>query len=307
MNKDGSRKEDWLNWNGKWYYLQPGSGRMRISWIQVNNKQYYMNKDGAMQEGWFKSINDKRYYFKPGQGHMLTGWILWDKDGRWYYTDTSGAMKTGWLFVAGKTYYLNKDGARFTDWLLYNKKWYFFDRKNGQMLVGQFATIDSQEYYFDSKGVMSESKTLGSPAYMKKFKIYMDELISYNSKSAPDKKWKLFPVEDSLYHMYGNRGGYNLKFVSYDGIYEAVYGENGVLLTEYNDPVNMGTYNYSPHEIDELHYANHGNFDVLPYLSWNNAPNDPGASEDYAKNADKYYQDPAAITYRDDQIKRLNN
>ena len=32
--------------------------------------------------------------------------------------------------------------------------------------------------------------------------------------------------------MYGDEGGYNLKFVSYDGIYEAVCNQQGILLTE---------------------------------------------------------------------------
>ncbi|GHV48673.1 hypothetical protein FACS189499_08580 [Clostridia bacterium] len=46
--------------------------------------------------------------------------------------------------------------------------------------------------------------------------------------------------------MYGTNGEYNLKFVSLDGKYEAVYNKNGVLLKAENDPINMGTYKYTP-------------------------------------------------------------
>ncbi|GHV49392.1 hypothetical protein FACS189499_10440 [Clostridia bacterium] len=61
--------------------------------------------------------------------------------------------------------------------------------------------------------------------------------------------------------MYGTNGEYNLKFVSKDGKYEAVYNKDGVLLTVENDPVNMGTYNHaSPDDI-----VNHFFEDVRPY------------------------------------------
>lgn len=61
--------------------------------------------------------------------------------------------------------------------------------------------------------------------------------------------------------MYGENGVYNLKFVSDDGKYEGVYDKNGTELTEVNDPVNMGTYNYA----DPSDTLEHTIFDVKPY------------------------------------------
>ena len=67
----------------------------------------------------------------------------------------------------------------------------------------------------------------------------------------------------SVYHMYGENGEYNLKFVSDDGKYEGVYDKNGTELTEVNDPINMGTYNYADPSI--CFGVVHGYFDVIPY------------------------------------------
>lgn len=63
--------------------------------------------------------------------------------------------------------------------------------------------------------------------------------------------------------MHGNNGEYNLKFVSSDGIFEAVYNKDGKLLNRNTDPINMGTYNYaSPNEQLGIY---HVIYDVIPY------------------------------------------
>lgn len=85
------------------------------------------------------------------------------------------------------------------------------------------------------------------------------ELLNSNEER---KKWELLLVKDSVFHMYGENGEYNLKLVTpmklYGGdvIFEAVYDIKGDLLDVYNDPVNCGTYNFaSPKdEIEHLMY-----------------------------------------------------
>jgi hypothetical protein len=52
--------------------------------------------------------------------------------------------------------------------------------------------------------------------------------------------WRLSTWQDTAFHTYGEDGAYNLKFISQDGHFEAVYNKNGVLLTADNDPLNMG-------------------------------------------------------------------
>jgi hypothetical protein len=82
-------------------------------------------------------------------------------------------------------------------------------------------------------------------------------------------QWILLAPSQAAYHMLGPDGEFNLKFVSADGLLEAVYNKAGTLLTEENDPVNMGTYNFA----DPVTQPNkHSTYDVLPYYQWGNTP-----------------------------------
>jgi hypothetical protein len=80
-------------------------------------------------------------------------------------------------------------------------------------------------------------------------------------------EWKLLPWQNMAFHMYGKDGEYNLKFISADGHFEAVYNKDGMLLTQENDPLNMGTFNYAHQVADQI---THYNLDVWPYFMWNN-------------------------------------
>jgi hypothetical protein len=79
--------------------------------------------------------------------------------------------------------------------------------------------------------------------------------------------WKLVPWQSTAFHMYGKDGEYNLKFISADGHFEAVYNKNGEKLTEENAPLNMATFNYA----DSVTEKNkHYKYDVQTYFIWNN-------------------------------------
>jgi hypothetical protein len=80
-------------------------------------------------------------------------------------------------------------------------------------------------------------------------------------------EWKLLPWQNMAFHMYGKDGEYNLKFISADGHFEAVYNKDGIVLTQENDPLNMGTFNYAHQLADQI---THYNLDVWPYFMWNN-------------------------------------
>ncbi|MDR2477056.1 MAG: hypothetical protein LBD18_04635, partial [Treponema sp.] len=79
--------------------------------------------------------------------------------------------------------------------------------------------------------------------------------------------WRLSTWQDTAFHTYGEDGAYNLKFISQDGHFEAVYNKNGVLLTADNDPLNMGTFNYGDCQTENM---KHYKYDVWPYFAWNN-------------------------------------
>jgi hypothetical protein len=123
-------------------------------------------------------------------------------------------------------------------------------------LIYKIGYVDMQTHYFRNK-LNRVPKTL-------------KELISLNKRLPVNKRWKLLGIKNSSYHIQGVDGEYNLKFVSYDGFYEAVYNEKGILLNENNDPINMGTYNYAA-GIPNVNA--HERFDVIPYLIWGNTKN----------------------------------
>jgi hypothetical protein len=79
--------------------------------------------------------------------------------------------------------------------------------------------------------------------------------------------WGLSTWQDTAFHTYGEDGAYNLKFISGDGHFEAVYNKGGCLLTLQNDPLNMGTFNYGDYQTEKI---KHYKYDVRPYFEWNN-------------------------------------
>ena len=82
--------------------------------------------------------------------------------------------------------------------------------------------------------------------------------------------------------------------MSYDGIFEAVYNKQGILLTEYNDPQNMGTYNYGNPD----NWLAHGIYDVAPYLRYGNTIGDIYESGSEQKNRDKVTGNAEVLAYR---------
>lgn len=99
-----------------------------------------------------------------------------------------------------------------------------------------------------------------------------EELRKANSSLPTSGQWRLVSVRSSFYHMQGDEGMYNMKFISANGFCEAVYNKYGILLTEENDPVNMGTFNYGA-GIPEA--GSHQRFDIDPYLEWGNSAESP--------------------------------
>lgn len=112
-------------------------------------------------------------------------------------------------------------------------------------------------------------------------------------KTGSLQNWKLLSPEQSAFHMYGEKGEYNLKFVSENGFYEAVYNIEGILLTEKNDAVNMGTYNYAD-PISEP--QKHSIYDVLPYFEWGNVSTSDIQPEDALIDTNRFYQNPDAVS-----------
>jgi hypothetical protein len=125
-------------------------------------------------------------------------------------------------------------------------------------LVYKIGYVDMEMHYFRNK--------------LNRVPKNLKELMTLNKTLPVYKRWRLLGITSSEYHIQGTDGEYNLKFLSFDGFYEAVYNKKGILQNEKNNPVDMGTYNFAA----GMHRINaHGKFDVSPYLKWGNSPNSP--------------------------------
>ncbi len=72
----------WLQQEGKWYWLDPGTGKMiKSDWVLYQDNWYYFGADGSMLTGWceyknayyYLSQEEDRYY-----GHMLRNTVTPD-------------------------------------------------------------------------------------------------------------------------------------------------------------------------------------------------------------------------------------
>lgn len=88
-------------------------------------------------------------------------------------------------------------------------------------------------------------------------------------------------------------GEYNLKFICRECHYEAVYNKDGILLTQYNDPDNMATFNYANHKVNPI---GHFSSDVVPYYEWGNVEGKECPDDDSAK--ERYYSNREAQRHR---------
>jgi hypothetical protein len=119
-------------------------------------------------------------------------------------------------------------------------------------------------------GKIKSSKEHYFRNYFSKAPQTLDEMVKIiMNKENNIFKWELLPWQKMAFHMYGKHGEYNLKFISSDGYFEAVYNRDGILLTQENDPLNMGTFNYAHQLANQM---THYNLDVWPYFMWNNTP-----------------------------------
>lgn len=92
----------------------------------------------------------------------------------------------------------------------------------------------------------------------------LDDMVTLASKG----EWKVFSAKFHRYNYEDINGALNIKFISKDGRFEAVYNiESQSIVT---DPANMGTYNYAPGSINIIKFYNHTKYDKKPWKKWGN-------------------------------------
>ena len=81
-------------------------------------------------------------------------------------------------------------------------------------------------------------------------------------------EWHLFSAKFHRFNYGDVNGALNVKFLSADGRFEAVYNTGtGKIVT---DPANMGTYNYAPGSVNPIKFYLHDKYDKKPWKEWGN-------------------------------------
>lgn len=123
----------------------------------------------------------------------------------------------------------------------------------------------------------------------------LDEMITL----AANGKWKLFSAKYHRYDFEGIDGALNVKFISSNGRFEAVYNsKTGEIVT---DSANMGTYNYAPGSMNPIEYYKHNTFDKIPWKKWGNI--EGFSYKDIINLESKHSSDEAKNNLR--EVKRL--
>jgi hypothetical protein len=145
--------------------------------------------------------------------------------------------------------------------------------QNGNINIGGLNDVEYRNLavnicnLFENKGNVDSEDEHYLRNYFSRAPATLSEMIETIRNKKSIFNWNLLTPDLSALHMYGKDGEYNLKFISEDGYFEAVYNKAGILLTEENDPLNMGTFNYADQVTGK---EKHTVLDVLPYVLWGN-------------------------------------
>lgn len=167
-------KNDWLKYQGYWYFMDGAGGMIHGGWICSEDIWYYFKDSGIMMSNEWKFYNNRWYYLKSSGAMASNEWI-YDQgnwyfvkssgamasqeqvyiQGKWYYFESSGVMKKStWFFYRGDWYYLTDSGALLRDdWFYYGDTWYYL-KGSGVMASNEWIQVQGKWYYLDSSGKM---------------------------------------------------------------------------------------------------------------------------------------------------------
>ncbi len=183
--------------------------------------------------------------------------------------------------------YFNDLSGLFKRTKVENDKWYFFDGAEkiaAKAVINKImndlekepnALVNHKNFnlFFDT--IDQNIRKLDS--ITEEMHFFRNTLNAYSN--APDEldhmidlaatgKWKLFSAKFHRYNNEAINGALNIKFLSVDGRFEAVYNTGtGKIVV---DPANIGTYNYAPGSVNPIKYYNHNKYDKVPWKKWGN-------------------------------------
>ena len=146
-------KNDWLKYQGYWYFMDGAGGMIHGGWICSDDIWYYFKDSGIMMSNEWKFYNNRWYYLKSSGAMASQEWVY--IQGKWYYFESSGFMKKStWFFYRGDWYYLTDSGALLRDdWFYYGDTWYYV-KDSGAMASNEWIQVQGKWYYLDSSGKM---------------------------------------------------------------------------------------------------------------------------------------------------------
>ena len=146
-------KNDWLKYQGYWYFMDGAGSMIHGGWICSEDIWYYFKDSGIMMSNEWKFYNNRWYYLKSSGAMASQEWVY--IQGKWYYFESSGFMKKStWFFYRGDWYYLTDSGALLRDdWFYYGDTWYYV-KGSGAMASNEWIQVQGKWYYLDSSGKM---------------------------------------------------------------------------------------------------------------------------------------------------------
>ena len=233
------KKEGWILYNKKWYYLD-ANGIVKINTvIPDGNNLYYAGSDGALQEA-VASYEGNLYYFnKNGKAKKTSGWTKNGDD--WYFALSGGALaRNRMVGPSNNLYYVGSDGKATGGVQEYNGVKYFFEDDGALTKKAGWKLVDGVWYYADANGkirvncgvwsgntvyYLGENGTLTGGVHMVSGKVrYFDE----NGKLKKHNGWLAY--EDKWYFIDKNGIAYaNGKYLINGKYY--YFDENGVMKT----------------------------------------------------------------------------
>ena len=174
-NKNDDINGGWLQYGGKWYYIDSDGKMLTDCIVTVYGKDYRLKPDGTMVTGWYQSGSE--WYYSNADGTLYDGWLLYGKNwyyingygcmatstsvgsnGKDYYVGKDGKLVTGWYYYKYKSngysdeywMYMDSDGSQYTGWVSSGDNWYYIE--NGKMQCEQWITSKGKDYYLGKDG-----------------------------------------------------------------------------------------------------------------------------------------------------------
>ncbi|MDO5155326.1 MAG: N-acetylmuramoyl-L-alanine amidase [Eubacteriales bacterium] len=162
----------WVKDEGKWYYFDRKTGKMKTGFVKVDGNSYYLSPNtGELVTGWF-TVNNSRYLAK-GNGVVVKNQAygdgvytyLFNSSGKQlkkglhsvkdnvYYVDSKGHVVFGCIVKIGtKSYGFDWSGKQLFGYQKLNGSNYYFDEESGVMAKKSIIEVDGKKYYFGSEG-----------------------------------------------------------------------------------------------------------------------------------------------------------